>query len=84
VAANCQGLEVQDQGQGQGLDVQGQGQALYKVSSRRLEAPRGQGHGLEDFHHCYLSLKVKLLRCRLRGLPCPLFDVVVVVWYAAL
>jgi len=40
-AANCQGLEVQDQGQG--LDVQGQGQGLdvqglHKVASRRLEA----------------------------------------------
>jgi len=37
-AANCQGHEVQDQGQGQGLDVQGQGQGLHKVSLRRLEA----------------------------------------------
>jgi len=26
-----------------------------------------------------LSFKIKLLRCGLRGLPCPLFDVVVVV-----
>jgi len=38
---NCQGLEVQDQGQG--LDVQGQ--ELHSV----LEAPRDQGHGIEDF-----------------------------------
>jgi len=26
-----------------------------------------------------LNFKVKLLRCGLRGLPCPLFDVVIVV-----
>jgi len=37
------------------------------------------GIGSRTFVWCHLSFKVKLLRCGLRGLPCPLFDVVVVV-----
>jgi len=37
------------------------------------------GIGSRSFVYCYLIFKVKLLRCGIRGLPCPLLDVVVVV-----